>query len=176
MNVTRNVFVPVLVAVFLCIAAVGQETGGKKKSGSGLPAQIAESDQPVQIEADKLVVFQKESRIIFTGKVVLKRAPTTIRCRKLTALYRKKDWEVRKAVCEGNVRVVHRNTFAKCKKATFDNVKGVIIMEGSPVIYQGNQIFRGDLLKYFLKDERITGVNVRYQRNPSPPPVAPKAP
>ena len=76
----------------------------------------------------------------------------------------------------GNVRIVHKDTFAKCGKATYDNTKALIIMEKSPVIYQENQIFRGKILKYYLNDERITGTDVRYQRNPAPLDIAPKTP
>jgi len=149
----------------------------KKKPTGSLPENLVNSNQPVQIESDNLEVLRKESKIIFTGKVILKQAPTTIQCRKLTAYYeeQKQGWDVKTAVCEGDVKVTRLDTYAKCNKATFDNVNQIVTMEGSPVIYQQNQIFRGDILKYYLNDERITGTNVRFQRNPAPPPIAPKS-
>ena len=165
----------VFAALLICGVSVGQQEGeDKKKADDSLREKLAKGKNPVQIEADNLVVFRKEQKIVFTGKVVMKRAPTVIHCRRLTAYYRENDWEVRKAICQNDVSIVHGDTFAKCNKATFDNINGVITMDGAPVIYQGNQIFRGDVLKYYLKDERITGKNVRYQRNPAPPAVAPK--
>jgi len=106
---------------------------------------------------------------------VLKRPPTIILCRKLTAFYEEKGMEVKTAICEGDVKVTHNDTYARCAKAIFDNVGSIITMEGSPVVYQQNQVIRGDLLKYYLNDDRITGTNVRFQRNPTPPAIAPKS-
>ncbi len=146
----------------------------EKKAPASVEKQLTKEGRRVQIEADNLVVYKKESRIVFTGNVVLKSAPTTISCEKLTAYYREEDRAVKKAVCVGNVKVVHADTFAHCEKATFDNTEGLITMEGKPVIYQGNQVFRGDLLKYRLEDEKITGKNVEYRRKPEPAKMAPK--
>jgi len=143
-------------------------------SNNSIEEQLAKEGRRIQIEADNLVVYKKENKIVFTGNVVLKSAPTAISCEKLTAYYLEKDKRVKKAVCTGNVKVVHRETFAHCGKATFDNVGGLVVMEEKPVIYQGNQVFQGDLLEYRLEDERITGVNVRYRRNPQPPKMVPK--
>ena len=141
-----------------------------------LAQQFSSSDKPVQIEADNMVVYRNEFKVVFTNRVVLKQAPTIIQTNKLTAYYREKDWEVTKAVCEGDVRIRREKTFAKCGRATYDNVKSLIIMELNPVIYQENNIFRGKILHYYMNEERITGTDVRFQKNPEPPSAAPKAP
>ena len=164
-----------LTATALLAAAVGigfaQDEQPKKKPLGNL----AQDTVPVQIEAKTLTILQQENKVVFEGHVVLKRGPTVIHCNRLTAYYREKDWEVRKAVCKGSVKVTHKDTFARCGEAVFDNEKQTITMKGSPVIYQGENIFRGDLLTYYLITEKITGTNVRFQRNPKPPPAAPKA-
>ena len=175
MKITMQWLAPVIAAVLIYGIAAGQTEPNKKKGGGALSASVVNSDQPVQIEADTLEVLRKENKIIFTGKVMLKRSPTTITCRKLTAFYEEKGMEVKTAICEGDVKVTHNDTFGRCTKAIFDNVGGVITMDGSPVVYQQNQIIRGDSLKYYLNDERITGTNVRFQRNPAPPSIAPKS-
>ena len=136
---------------------------------------LAQDTSPVQIEAKTLTVLQQENKIIFENNVVLKRGPTVIHCDKMTAYYRPKDQQVQKAICTGSVKVTHNETFARCGEATFDNDEQTITMKGSPVVYQGENIIRGDVLKYFLTTEKITGTNVRFQRNPKPPPRAPKA-
>ena len=173
----KTLKITIAFALVLTVVAVAARGGAEtKKKKDGLAGRLANSDTPIQIEADNLVVYRKESKIVFTGNVVLKQAPTVIKTDKVVAYYREKDWEIRKAVCLGNVRIVREDTFARCGRATYDNEKGLILMEKSPVIYQENHIFRGKVLKYYLKDERITGTDVRYQRNPKPPPVAPKEP
>lgn len=151
-------------------ATPAQDSPPKKPLGN-----IAQDNLPVQIEAKTLTVLQQENKVIFETNVVLKRGPTVIQCNKLVAYYRKTDWEVQKAVCTGSVKVTHKDTYARCGEATFDNNAQLITMSGSPVIYQGENIFRGDVLKYYLASEKITGTNVRFQRNPKPPPRAPKA-
>ena len=151
-------------------------TGISIAQGAPNPLGNLEQDTvPIQIEAKTLTVLQQQNKVIFEGNVVLKRGPTVIHCNKLVAYYREKDWEVRKAICTGSVKITHKDTFAKCGEAIFDNEKQTITMKKSPVIYQGENIFMGDMLKYYFITEKITGANVRFQRNPKPPPRAPKA-
>lgn len=137
-------------------------------------SNIATDNIPVQIEAKKLTVYQQESKVIFEGNVVLKRGPTVIHCDKLTAFYNDKTWEVKTAICRGSVKVTHKDILARCEEAIFDNEKQTITMRGDPVVYQGENIFRGDELKYYMSSEKITGTNVRFQRNPKPAPRNPK--
>lgn len=124
---------------------------------------------PIQIEARTLTVIRAKNEVIFEGDVVLKRGETTIHCDRLVAYYSEKERDVRKAICRGNVKVIHRDTTATCEQATFDNPKQIITLEGSPVIYQGEQIIRGRILKYYLKDDRISGKDVHFFRRASKP-------
>lgn len=161
-----------VLVVAVCGLAFAQDDSAPKKKSFG---NLADDNQAIQIEAKTLTVLQQEHKIIFETNVVFKRGPTVIHCNKLTAYYHSKTWEVRKAVCRGSVKITHKDTYARCGKATFDNVKQIITMESNPVIYQGEQVFRGDVLRYYLQSEKITGTNIRFQRNPKPPPRAPKA-
>ena len=164
------------IAILLLPAAVAmvfaqdQNPAPKKKSLGNLTG----GKEPVQIEAKTLTVLQQENKAIFEQNVVLKRGPTVIQCDRLVAYYYEKKKEVQKAICTGSVKVTNKDTFARCGEATFDNDEQLITMKGSPVIYQGESIFRGDVLKYWLETEKITGTNVRFQRNPKPPPRPPK--
>lgn len=170
MAVAASIAALVLTLGAMSIAQTPPEPPKKKPFGN-----IAQDNQPVQIEAKTLTVLQQENKVIFETNVVLKRGPTVIHCDKMTAFYRPKDQQVQKAICTGSVKVTHKDTFARCGEAIFDNDEQLITMRGSPIIYQGENIFRGDVLKYYLQTEKITGANVRFQRNPKPPPRAPKA-
>lgn len=169
----RILFALVLISLFSIVYA---EEPKKESKKSALPEQFTSSDKPIQIDADNMIVYRKENKIVFTGRVVMRQEPTVINSNKLTAFYAEKNMEIKTAICEGNVRITHEKTFAKCGKATFDNVNRVVLMEISPIIYQENHVFRGKILKYFLEIDQITGVDVRYQRNPTPAAVPPKGP
>lgn len=173
MMLKRNtIMAALLIAALTGISIAQTPPAPPKKKTFG---NLAQDNVAVQIEAKTLTVLQQENKIIFENNVVLKRGPTVIHCDKMTAFYRAADQQVQKAICTGSVKVTHKDTFARCSEATFDNDEQLITMRGSPVIYQGENIFRGDLLKYYLETEKITGTNVRFQRNPKPPPRAPKA-
>ena len=138
----------------------------KPKPKSDLIKGFQKDDSPVQIEAQTMEILRPEGKVLFEGNVVLKRAGTIIKCAKLTAYYSEKDKDLKKGICEGNVRINMKGTFGTCKKGTFDNANQLITMDGSPVIYQKEQIIRGKQLKYYMVEDRVTGTNVTIIRNP----------
>lgn len=170
-NLIKLSIILLLLTFSLGSTSFSQQQPPPKKTPLG---NVAADNIPVQIEAKKLTVYQQESKVIFEGNVVLKRGATVIHCDKLTAYYDDKTWEVKTAICKGSVKVTHKDTIARCDEAIFDNEKQTITMKGNPVVYQGENIFRGDELKYYMSSEKITGTNVRFQRNPKPTPRPPK--
>src|SRR5215204_6434756 len=47
----------------------------------------ASNKEPIKIDADRLDVFDKEQRAVFTGNVVVVQGETTMRCSTLTVFY-----------------------------------------------------------------------------------------
>jgi lipopolysaccharide export system protein LptA len=71
-------------------AAVRQQQKQAIKSqqtASPLGIGSANSKEPIKIDADRLDVFDKESRAVFTGNVVAVQGETTVRCTMMTIFY-----------------------------------------------------------------------------------------
>lgn len=156
---------PVFISVIALVLIVSSNIA-KVEAQNDTIKSIKKDKSPVQIEAKTMDILRPEGKIIFTGNVVLKRGGTIIKCNKLTAYYSEKTKELSKGICQGRVRISMDGTFGTCKKVIFDNKKQIITMEGSPVIYQKDQIIRGKQLKYFIRQDRIKGSNVTIIRNP----------
>src|SRR5919107_615867 len=53
--------------------------------------------EPIKIDADRLDVFDKEQRAVFTGSVVAMQGESTIKCTELTVLYEQQRGQARTA-------------------------------------------------------------------------------
>ncbi|UMY18965.1 organic solvent tolerance protein OstA [Methylobacterium organophilum] len=67
-------------------AAVQAQSDAKK---SGLGAFGAGGKEPIKIDADRLDVFDRESKAIFAGNVVAVQGDSTIRCSAMTVFYKR---------------------------------------------------------------------------------------
>src|SRR5919107_817839 len=57
----------------------------------------ANNKEPIKIDADRLDVFDKEQRAVFTGSVVAVQGESTIKCAEMTVLYEQKRSQGRPA-------------------------------------------------------------------------------
>src|SRR5438128_1532588 len=60
---------------------------GKDKKGAGVPGFGSNSKDPIEIESDKLEVFSKEQRAVYTGNVVAVQGDTTIKAPTMIVFY-----------------------------------------------------------------------------------------
>ncbi|ACM25269.1 LptA/OstA family protein [Rhizobium rhizogenes] len=58
---------------------------------SKMPGLALSSDQPIQIESDKLEIHDAESQAVFTGNVKVVQGTTTMQAGKMTVFYKKKQ-------------------------------------------------------------------------------------
>ncbi|MEZ2221250.1 LptA/OstA family protein [Rhizobium sp. RCC_161_2] len=72
-------------AFFAAAAADAQTTTSK------MPGLALSSDQPIQIESDKLEIHDAESQAVFTGNVKVVQGTTTMQAGKMTVFYKKKQ-------------------------------------------------------------------------------------
>lgn len=56
-----------------------------------MPGLALSSDQPIQIESDKLEIHDAESQAVFTGNVKVVQGTTTMQAGKMTVFYKKKQ-------------------------------------------------------------------------------------
>ncbi|KMO38623.1 organic solvent tolerance protein OstA, partial [Methylobacterium tarhaniae] len=64
----------------------------KKEAGSGFGAfGSGGGKEPIKIDADRLDVFDRESKAVFAGNVVAVQGESTIRCSSMTVHYQRKE-------------------------------------------------------------------------------------
>jgi lipopolysaccharide export system protein LptA len=135
------------------------------------------SKEPIKIDADRLDVFDKESRAVFAGNVVAVQGETTVRCTVMTLFYEPRgqnrtgqaatptppaqpaaqraagapnqnDSAIRRIECTGPVTVISKTQTATGDNAVFDRVTNKVILTGNVALADGQNITRGEKLIY----------------------------
>lgn len=114
--------------------------------------------RPVRIRAPHFRILGKESRAIYSGGVVATRDDTRLTCNEMTAFYDGRG-EVRSLLCVGNVVATDGDKWARGRRATFDNVGGVLEVTGNPEARQGVNRARGDLVRFYVGTDVLEVVN-----------------
>jgi len=134
--------------------------------GSPLGGFGSGAKEPIKIDADRLDVFDRENRAVFTGNVVAVQGESTIRCTVLTVFYERAaqgggpklpaaaagqtNDAIKQIDCAGPVTVVSRQQIGSGDNAVFDRVANKIIMTGNVTLSQCQNVTTGDKLVYDL--------------------------
>ena len=183
---------PLLVAAGLAAAgtAAAQIPSGapsapkKERAASPIGALGGGGKEPIKIDADRLDVFDRESKAIFAGNVVAVQGDSTIRCSTMTVHYKRgkdgaKDAKsgarpaeppveeaaakppgalgengIQKVECAGPVTVVQKEQVATGDSAVFDQDAKRIVLTGNVVLSQCQNVTRGSRLVYDMATGR----------------------
>ncbi len=148
----------------LCLAAPAL---AQQKQGSGVPAFGTNSKAPIQIDADRLEVFSKEQRAIYTGNVVAIQGDTTIKSAVMVIFYdRQSDraastaaadskpegqpegTTLRRVEAKGGVTVISKDQVATGNDGVFDRGTNKIVLTGNVALSQGENVTKGEKLIY----------------------------
>jgi lipopolysaccharide export system protein LptA len=156
----------VLAAALFAVPAAAQERPAPAQGQAARPAPLGfgpNSKEPIKIDADRLDVFDKEQRAVFTGNVVAVQGETTMNCAELTVLYEQQrgqgsrrgpsaqgDSAIRRIDCKGPVTVAARDQVATGDNATFDRVANKVVLTGNVSLSQCDNVTRGNRLVYDL--------------------------
>lgn len=118
-------------AVLLPLAALAQE-------GSGLALS---SGKPVQIDGDKLEIFENDGKAIFTGAVSVVQDDTILRTSKLTIFYAKGGEgsiatgaaDIDRLLATGGVNIQSGKQVATGETGTYDMKTEVFVLSGKRV-------------------------------------------
>ncbi len=137
----------------LAIPAAAQERG--RMTGIKLS-----SDEPINIESDRLEVFENEGRAIFTGNVNVVQGSTTMRSAEMTVYYDNEGGgeeessassagpagssDIERIEVEGKVYVKSENQVATGDAGTFDMKTEVLTLTGDEVVLsEGENVIVG---------------------------------
>src|SRR5215218_418400 len=144
-------------------AAAPAKPGASEKAGV-LGGFGSGSKEPIKIDSDKLDVYDKEGRAVFSGNVVAVQGESTIRCSVMVVFYEKNrgagapktaapaqgDSAIKKLDCAGPVTVVSKDQVATGDNAVYDKAANKVTMTGNAVLSQCQNVTRGERIVYDL--------------------------
>jgi len=134
------------------------------------------SNLPITVKSNELAADNKGKIAIFSGKVVAKQGDVTIFCDKMTIYYGNTQGDVDKIEADGNVRIVQENRTGIASHAVYESRLGKITLTGgSPKVMQGADTVSGEIITYFVDEERsnVSGGRVEAIIHPKPKNDAP---
>lgn len=121
------------------------------------------SKEPIRIDANKLEVFDKEQKAIYSGDVVAVRGTTTTRASVMIIFYDQKkegatlprnqaaagqDGNLKRIELKGPVSVVNGTQTATANEMIYDAAKKEVTLKGNAVVADGPNVQRGELMVY----------------------------
>ena len=132
----------------------GSTKDGEKDSKSGGIAGFTASRAPIDIASDTLEWDGKQNTAIYKGNVVAKQEDTTLYANTLTIVYDPDTKKLKEIIAVGNVKVVQLEKRATSQKATFDQDKNKVILDGEAVVREGANVIRGERITFYVEEER----------------------
>lgn len=127
------------------------------------PALAADGEVPMEITADSMRFEQDKRVIVFKGNVHAQREDIDIRALTVTVHLKKTQGqaqagttggEIDKIVAEGDVRITQGGRLGTSDYATYYADKGLLVMEGDPVLEEGKNRIAGKIVRLYLRENR----------------------
>jgi lipopolysaccharide export system protein LptA len=140
------------------------------------------SKDPIRIDADKLEVFDRENKAVYTGDVIAVRGTTTTRSTQMTIFYDSKrnnqqgggqaagtvrsasggapqEGALKRIEFKGPVSVVNGSQTATASTMVYDAVAKTVTLRGNAVVADGPNVQRGELMVYKTEESIATITN-----------------
>ncbi len=123
---------------------------------------MSSSDEPIQIEADKLEVADNEGTATFSGNVAVTQGSTLLRTKNLKVFYSRDSkgkagpgGNLKKIEASGGVAVQSNDQVASSEKAIVDMQTQIASLSGNVSVSQGNNIITGCQITIDMKTNDI---------------------
>ncbi len=179
MTIGRNRSVGAALLIGTMILAsqdVGAATKAAGPPAASSPIQIlpgTSSNEPVSIDADKLVYFDKEKKAIYSGNVVVVQGDTKMTCSVMTVFLERSPTPggaapdaqqstsssgsgLTRLEATGPVTVISKTQVATGDNAVYDKLENKVQLIGHVTLSDGQNITKGDKLTYDLKTSQAT--------------------
>ncbi len=123
------------------------------------PAPLLRNSQPIQLKSDHLATDSSNRTARFTGRVTAQQGDLTILCDELVVRYAEKGNDVEEVTANGNVRITQGERSAFAGRAVYDNKGGMIRLDQSPRVQQGDNTIVGATIIYQVNELKsvVTG-------------------
>jgi lipopolysaccharide export system protein LptA len=161
-------------AIFV-LATLSAHAAVNKPTASSPLLPGSNSKEPVSIEADKLVYFDKEQKAVYSGNVVVIQGDTKLTCSMMTIHMEKaaagapavkaadassppsgESSHVSHMDCAGPVTVLSKTQTATGDSAVYDKPQNKVWLIGHVTLSDGGNVTKGDKLIYDLTSGQAT--------------------
>jgi lipopolysaccharide export system protein LptA len=170
--------VSVLLAGFMFLPANEAMSQAAKKPDPFGGFGSSNSKDPIRIDANKLEVFDKEQKAVYSGDVIAVRGTATTRSTVMTIFYDNKkaqekkegtapaapsqaaqDGALKRIEFTGPVSVVNGTQTMTSNKMVYDAIGKIVTLTGSAVVADGPNVQRGELMTYNTETGIATIIN-----------------
>jgi len=109
---------------------------------------------PIKITSRNLEARHKERMVIFSGDVIARQEQFALYADHLTVYLKKEVEDIDRIVAKDNVRIVQGNRLATCREAVYYHSEGTLILQGDPMVREGDSSVRGWRIVYYVNGEK----------------------
>ena len=122
----------------------------------------AESSEPINIEANRMISQENENSVVFIGKVEAKQGKLTIRSDEMTVYYteskagkeKKTSSQMEKLICKNNVQITQDDWLGTGDRMDYFAKERKVILSGNAKTWQGQNMVSGKTIIYYLDEKR----------------------
>jgi len=126
---------------------------------------IASGDAPVVIRSNSLEIDNKKGVVTFIGSVEARKEDMLIRCQRMLVYYEEKGqakpddqskgFQIDRIVAKGDVKIDRaEGGTATADEAVYYEKEEKLVLQGKPVVKQGEDFVEGSVITLFLKEDR----------------------
>lgn len=128
--------------------------------------KATEADQPISIEANRMVSQENQHSVLFLGKVDARQATLTIRAEEMTVFYsenkpgknspadEKPTSKVEKLICKKNVKISQGDWLGTGERMDYFAGERKAVLTGNAKAWQGQNMVSGKTITYYLDEKR----------------------
>jgi len=176
LRMIRRALVPAMAAALVANDGTAAATKPASPPPADSPIQIlpgTNSKEPISIDADKLVYYDREHKAIYSGNVVVIQGDTKMTCSVMTVFLDRSpnpvanpplsqqegpsaNSGVKRLEAIGPVTVISKTQVATSDNASYDKGENKVFMIGHVTLSDGENVTKGDKLTYDLKSGQAT--------------------
>jgi len=143
-----------LLIIFSALLGILPAGFAPAQNQAGISRFLGKSDKPVQILADRLEADNQAGVLVFTGQVLLRQGDLVLSTDRVDAYFNPQNREVTRILATGKVKMSQGDRVGVGEKAEYDVVQEMLVLTGSPRLFQGEDQVEGDLIRVDLGRNR----------------------